>query len=343
MENIYMLSNFSTYLQFLDALFVSMCFEEIFNFWNPKFKTSYHSKIKNIKAPKGISKAMVRGALREIKIITDGVVQEFRHSIRKRASFMIVFTSFLLLFCGWESNNHILRNDPSYRSIAATSIISFCYIAVCLNKYLDFGKKKKNSGANNLGFSILYLLYFIVLASLIVFYFYFDEISNFIIKYRYYLSLFALISYIIHMFLSRRKFTSVFINIWHYLGAILYTIIPILFSNYLFNWCVQYPVFIILGFCTWEIFWQWAISRYYGEQYPQFVENKMQYAFSLIEKHKGKETKKIIAEFKKSLYLRISNDPNRSKFYLFNLDMWESSKAMQFLIKRFSKKKNSGE
>lgn len=348
MENFYELSNFSTFIQLLDALFISMCFDGIFYFWDPKFKESYNKIINKNKDPKGFPKQTVGKAFKELKTITDGVEWEFKHSIRKRAAFMIVFTTLLLLFCGFETYYHIQRNDPSYRSIAVTSIISLCYIAICLNKYLDIGKGKKDSNAYNSGFSMISLTYFIALASLVVFYFFFDEISSFIIQFRYYISLIVLICYLIHMYAYRNKFSSVFINIWHYLGAIFFTIFPILISNYLFKFCDQYPIIIILAFCIYEIVWQLIVSGYYAKNYPSFLERKVKKAYSIIESYStknkhGKGSTKIVEEFKKTLYLRISNDVNRSKFYLFNLDMWETSKPIQFLIKLFGKKNNSDE
>lgn len=348
MENFYELSNFSTFIQLLDALFISMCFDGIFYFWDPKFKESYNKIINKNKDPKGFPKQTVGKAFKELKTITDGVEWEFKHSIRKRAAFMIVFTTLLLLFCGCETYCHIQRNSPSYRSIAVTSIISLCYIAICLNKYLDIGKGKKDSNAYNSGFSMISLTYFIALVSLFVFYFFFDEISSFIIQFRYYISLIVLICYLIHMYAYRNKFSSVFINIWHYLGAIFFTIFPILISNYLFKFCDQYPIIIILAFCIYEIVWQLIVSGYYAKNYPSFLERKVKKAYSIIESYStknkhGKGSTKIVEEFKKTLYLRISNDVNRSKFYLFNLDMWETSKPIQFLIKLFGKKNNSDE
>lgn len=348
MENFYELSNFSTFIQLLDALFISMCFDGIFYFWDPKFKESYNKIINKNKDPKGFPKQTVGKAFKELKTITDGVEWEFKHSIRKRAAFMIVFTTLLLLFCGFETYYHIQRNDPSYRSIAVTSIISLCYIAICLNKYLDIGKGKKDSNAYNSGFSMISLTYFIAIASFLAFYSFFDEISSFIIKFRYYISLIVLICYLIHMYAYRNKFSSVFINIWHYLGAIFFTIFPILISNYLFKFCDQYPIIIILAFCIYEIVWQLIVSGYYAKNYPSFLERKVKKAYSIIESYStknkhGKGSGKIVEEFKNTLYLRISNDVNRSKFYLFNLDIWETSKPIQFLIKLFGKKNNSDE
>lgn len=85
-------------------------------------------------------------------------------------------------------------------------------------------------------------------------------------------------------------------------------------------WCEQKPLFFILGFCTWEVFWEWILSMYYGKIYPDYIEKKINDVFDCIEENKNEEV--IRKDIEKNLKLTISEDEHHSKFYLFNFDVW---------------------
>ena len=332
----HMLANFSTYLQFLDAVFISMLLKEIFSFWNPKFDRVYDEARTRMKERSGIVELFLKEPLDRVESITDKVSEEFYHSVSKRGAIMVFFTTLLLLFCGLETHLNISADAHIYRSWAISSFISFCYIAIILNRY-----------RNN--FSLVYLIYLIGPICLAVFFFFFEPITKLIINYKYIIILFIVVGFII--FLIRRRIKdnqNIWMNIYHNIYVLIFTIIPFYFSDDIVKWCEQTPLYFILFFCTWEVLWEWFLSFYYGHYYPDYIKNKINEAFSCVENKREEDGEVIKKEIDEKLKLTISEDEHHSKFYLFNLDVWTYSikkflnRVKNFISKFKKTKKREG-
>lgn len=326
----HMLANFSSYLQFLDAIFVSMLLDEVFHFWNPRFNKIYEQADARLNKSSPLSRAYLEEPLNKMRTTTNDVSEEFYHSIRKRAAIMLIFTTLLLLFCGLETHIGITSFSPIYRSVAISSFILFCCIAISLNKYIKIKGNK---------ISVIYLGYIIGVISVIIFYHYFEPIAAFVINHRFHLILAIAFFFALFLILSKRKkehsSSKEQIMIFDKFYFPFFTIVPLLLCNYIFQWCQEKPLYFILGFCTWEILWEWFLSRYYGKIYPEYIENKINEAFTFIEENKNLKYWEIKERINKMFKLTIAEDEQHSKFYLFNWDVWINYKYFKFLIKLF--------
>ena len=330
MEN-YMLANFSTFIQLLDALFISMCFEGIFNFWNPRFKEKYELLANEVRDDE-----KKRNVLLNLGITTNNFVMEYKHSIFKRGAIMTVFTTALLFFTGLETYVPFKEGDPVYLSLGVSSVVLFCFLAVCLNKIILL---KKHRLLPQRKFNLIVIGYFLVPITFISIYLWGDAIREFIDMYKNTIITVLLFLFALHMIFFHDKFkvedvkpvtrfeklTPYLMNIYHHFGSIFFTILPIIYSNEIFNICREHAVYVTLGVCVFEILWQLFLSYHYGSVYPRYLERVLIDAHVLVHFYKDKlSDEELNSKFMSTLKTKLSRDPTFSKFYLINLDMMEN-------------------
>lgn len=325
-----MLANFATFIQVLVALFISMCFEKIFDFWNPKFKEKYELLEKEV--GKDAKKQKV---LEDFSETVKKFVNEYRHSFFKRGAIMTAFTSILLLFTGLETFLPVREGDPAYQSFAISSVVLFCFLAVCLNKVILF---KKHGLLPQRKFSLIVIGYFLVPITFISSYFWGDAIIECIDTYKSTIITVILSLFALHMiYFSDRfdvedfkpvtrleKWSPYLMNLFHYVGSVIFTIVPIIYSKEIFNICREYAIYVTLGVCVFEILWQSLLSWLYGRVYPGHLERVLTDALVLVNKYKDKlPDEELNFLFNSKLKSKLSRDPTFSKFYLINLDIME--------------------
>jgi hypothetical protein len=120
------------------------------------------------------------------------------------------------------------------------------------------------------------------------------------------------------------KLSPYFMNIYHHFGSIFFTILPIIFSNEIFNICREHAIYVTLGVCVFEILWQLLLSWLYGRVYPGHLERVLTDAIVLMNQYKDKlPDEELNTLFNSKLKSKLSRDPSFSKFYLINLDIIE--------------------
>jgi len=128
MEN-YMLANFSTFIQVLEAFYASMLMDKIFTIWNPVVTNKIEDTEKTFL---GKNTNLPHEKIYEVFMImrktSEGLKQEYGHSIKKLAVFMLFISSIILLFTCFETYLPIPKNHIVYRTLALTSVICFIFI-----------------------------------------------------------------------------------------------------------------------------------------------------------------------------------------------------------------------
>ncbi len=325
-----MLANFATFIQVLVALFISMCFEDVFDFWNPRFDEKY--ALLKIEVGEDVTK---QEFLKEFSEIVKNFVNEYKHSFFKRGAIMTAFTSILLLFTGLETYLPVKEGDPAYQSFAISSVVLFCYIAICLNKVILF---KKHGLLPPRKFSLIVIGYFLVLFTFISIYFWGDVVREFIDTNKITIITLILLLFALHMIYFHDRFkvedvkpvtlseklSPYLMMLFHYAGSIFFTILPIIYSNEIFYICREYSIAVTLGVCIFEFLWAAVLSWHYGRQYPKHLERVLTDALVLVNENKDKlSDEELNSLLYSKLKPKLSRDPSYCKFYLINLDMTE--------------------
>lgn len=325
-----MLANFSTFIQLLDALFISMCFEGLFDFWNPRFMEKYELLEDEVSQDE-----KKQEVLENLRKTAENFAYEYGHSIFKRGAIMTAFTTALLFFTGFETYLPIKEGDPAYQSLAVTSVVLFCFLAVCLNKVILFKKHRLRPQRK---FNLIVIGYFLVPITFISIYLWGDVIRECIDTYKSTIITVILFLFALHMIYFNYRFkvedvkpvtwfeklSPYIMNLYHHFGSIFFTILPIIYSNEIFNICREYAVYVTLGVCIFEILWQLLISYHYGRRYPRHLEQALIDAHVLVHFYKDKlPDEELNSQFISMLKSKLSRDPSFSKFYLINLDIME--------------------
>ena len=130
------ISTFSSFLEFLAAIYTSMYFDRVFDFWSPKYKNNLKEALeKNNWTKDTLFSTTMRTACAKWY---NGV----RRAMLNRAAFMIISIVAILVFAGFEES---LNNQVCllfYSSFVITWILSFLVVLVFFKRFF-FSKIKR--------------------------------------------------------------------------------------------------------------------------------------------------------------------------------------------------------
>ena len=130
-----MISAFSSFLEFLAAIYTSMYFDKVFDFWSPKYKSNLHEALeKNNWTKDTLFSSNLKTACNEWY---NGV----RKSMLNKAAFMILSIVAILIFAGFEESIEVNLKSSYYAAFVLTWTLSFFLILVVLRSFF-FSKVK---------------------------------------------------------------------------------------------------------------------------------------------------------------------------------------------------------
>lgn len=130
-----MISAFSSFLEFLAAIYTSMYFDKVFDFWSPKYKRNLHEALENNNWTKDtLFSSNLKTACKEWY---NGV----RKSMLNKAAFMILSIVVILVFAGFEDSIDDSLKNAYYSAFVLTWTITFLIILVIFRRFF-FSKVK---------------------------------------------------------------------------------------------------------------------------------------------------------------------------------------------------------
>ena len=130
------ISTFSSFLEFLAAIYTSMYFDRVFDFWSPKYKNNLNEALeKNNWTKDTLFSTTMRTACAKWY---NGV----RKAMLNRAAFMIISIVAILVFVGFEESLNNQVRLISYSSFVITWILSFFVVLVFFKRFF-FSKIKR--------------------------------------------------------------------------------------------------------------------------------------------------------------------------------------------------------
>lgn len=130
-----MISAFSSFLEFLAAIYTSMYFDKVFDFWSPKYKSNLNEDLeKNNWTKDTLFSDNLKTACNEWY---NGV----RKSMLNKAAFMILSIVAILIFVGFEDSICESQKNSCYASFVITWTATFLFILVVFRSFF-FSKVK---------------------------------------------------------------------------------------------------------------------------------------------------------------------------------------------------------
>lgn len=132
-----MISDFSSFLEFIAAVYTSMYFDRVFDFWSPKYKYSLNESLERNNWTKD---SLFSSTL---KSASNKWYEGIRRSMLNRAAFMVLSIVAILVFIGFED---ILKNvgnlSMAYSSLVITWTITLVLVLGVFNRFF-FSKMKR--------------------------------------------------------------------------------------------------------------------------------------------------------------------------------------------------------
>ena len=130
-----MISAFSSFLEFLAAIYTSMYFDRVFDFWSPKYKNKLNEALdKNNWTKDSLFSSNLKTACNEWY---NGV----RKSMLNKAVFMILSIVAILVFSGFEDSFNVSQLNSYYTSFVITWSVTFFIILIVFRRFF-FSKVK---------------------------------------------------------------------------------------------------------------------------------------------------------------------------------------------------------
>lgn len=130
-----MISAFSSFLEFLAAIYTSMYFDKVFDFWSPKYKRNLNEALeKNNWTKDTLFSSNLKTACKDWY---NGV----RKSMLNKAAFMILSIVAILIFTGFEESIEDSTQSSYYAAFVITWVMSFLLILVVFRRFF-FSKVK---------------------------------------------------------------------------------------------------------------------------------------------------------------------------------------------------------
>lgn len=130
-----MISAFSSFLEFLAAIYTSMYFDKVFDFWSPKYKRNLHEALENNNWTKDTLFSS------NLKTACNEWYNGVRKSMLNKAAFMILSIVAILVFVGFEDSIDESLLNSYYSSFVLTWAITFLLILVVFRSFF-FSKVK---------------------------------------------------------------------------------------------------------------------------------------------------------------------------------------------------------
>lgn len=147
-----MLSNYSSLLEVITAIYFSMCIDDVLNaIWTPQYNEKVKTLISRIKTP--VTESMKKGWEQHAQYFTD----EIKKHMRVKSVFMLIICVFLLALSGLEDNLQWLKVSDNITELILRITI-LCFILIIGGKL--FFKKFSTLFFDYIGLTtILLLLY----------------------------------------------------------------------------------------------------------------------------------------------------------------------------------------
>ena len=130
-----MISAFGSFLEFLAAIYTSMYFDKVFDFWSPKYKSNLHEALeKNNWTKDTLFSSNLKTACNEWY---NGV----RKSMLNKAAFMILSIVAILVFAGFEDSIEENLKSSYYAAFVLTWTLTF-FLFIVVFRSLFFSKVK---------------------------------------------------------------------------------------------------------------------------------------------------------------------------------------------------------
>lgn len=183
-----MVSDFGSFLEFLAAIYTSMYFDRVFDFWSPKYKNNLSEALeKNNWTKDTLFSSNLKSACSKWY---EGV----RGSMLNKAAFMIISIVSILVFCGYEDVIDKTKQIIYYASLVFTWAFTFVIVLVLFRRFF-FSKVKFMF----LALLLEFVVFFVTLKYLIPAVPYLLFLSNYI---RISLLLFVLLPVVMQIFSS---------------------------------------------------------------------------------------------------------------------------------------------
>lgn len=131
-----MISAFSSFLEFLAAIYTSMYFDRVFDFWSPKYKNNLNEALeKNNWTRDTLFSSNLKTACNEW-------YKGVRQSMLNKAAFMILSIVAILVFVGFEDSIEESLRSSYYSAFVITWVVTFLLILVAFKRFF-FSKVKR--------------------------------------------------------------------------------------------------------------------------------------------------------------------------------------------------------
>ena len=130
-----MISSFSSFLEFLAAIYTSMYFDKVFDFWSPKYQTNLNEAIKNNNWTKDTLFSS------NLESACSKWYEGVRKSMLNKAAFMIFSIVSILIFAGFEEAIEETERSVYYASFVFTWFFTFVIVLVSFRRFF-FSKAK---------------------------------------------------------------------------------------------------------------------------------------------------------------------------------------------------------
>ena len=130
-----MISAFSSFLEFLAAIYTSMYFDKVFDFWSPKYKSNLHEALEKNNWTKDTLFS------NNLKTACNEWYNGVRKSMLNKAAFMILSIVAILVFAGFEDSIEENLRSSYYTAFVLTWTFTFFLILVVFRS-LFFSKVK---------------------------------------------------------------------------------------------------------------------------------------------------------------------------------------------------------
>lgn len=129
-----MISSFSSFLEFMAAVYTSMYFDRVFDFWSPKYKKQLNA---TIEANNWTNDKLFTKTLRSA---SNDWYAGVRKLMLNRAIFMILSIISILIFIGYEDNRQF--ESSFYTSFVITWSFCLFFIVLLFNKFFFLNVKR---------------------------------------------------------------------------------------------------------------------------------------------------------------------------------------------------------